>query len=127
MSHLTPRTTIALIAAGLLAAGGVGFLLGRSADAGPPETDGPVVLDGDDPLVPVYVEDSVDEFGIPIPVGPQHEKVWGGVTAGWSDEPAPFKEADYVLMPDGSKCYGTFPVPLNGAADPAAGADANDR
>ena len=100
MSRLTlprhPRKTFAFLF-GLAAAGAVDFWFGwpavspanaRGPKADPPEslsesadvaTAGTTVAGADrtiiydaDGLTPVYIEDPVDRYGIPIPLGPQH-------------------------------------------------------
>ena len=70
------------------------------AKAAPPalEADVPFVILGEDGVMPIYVEDPTDEFGLPIPVGPQHlpSSVRGSVRAVPTQPPAPVREADIM-------------------------------
>ena len=71
MSRLPTALTVAAVA---LAGAGTAFLTLR-AGAAPPPADAPLVIYGEDGLTPIYVEDPLDGFGVPIPIGPQHEIV----------------------------------------------------
>ena len=73
------RSTAVVVVAFLVLIGGLGALwASRSADAAPPG-DGPA---GETPGA-AYVEDPLDENGVPIPVGPQHDAhaVYGTIPA----------------------------------------------
>ena len=91
-----PRlTTAAAVGTVALAAAGVAFLALRAEAAPPDDAETPLVIWGGDGT-PVYVEDPVDEFGIPIPVGPQHEvsSITVPATSGPNSPPAPVVESE---------------------------------
>ena len=68
-----PATLIAVAATAF--AGGAAIWLCRPATAGPPaeRSPDPAIVYGPDGLTPVYIEDPVDRYGTPVPVGPQHD------------------------------------------------------
>ena len=86
----------------------------RAVD-GPPAADEPLVLYGEDGVTPVYIEDPVVEYGIPIPIGPQHDAtaVHGRMRAVPTQPPAPFVESDYLIDEAGNK----IPVDMLGLGD----------
>ena len=91
MSRFTTAAAVATVA---FAGAGVAFLALR-AEAAPP-ADAPLVIYGEDGATPIYIEDPLDEYGIPIPVGPQHEasSVLVGGTIGPNSPPAPVFESE---------------------------------
>ena len=101
----------AVLSAVMFCAGGAAAFLALRVEAAPPAADGPPVADaplvlyGEDGVTPVYVEDSVDEYGIPIPIGPQHQAtaVRGPVRAIPTQPPAPFVESGYLTDAAGNK------------------------
>ena len=98
-----PRLTTAAAAATVaLAAAGVAFLALRAEAAPPEDAETPLVIYGADGMTPAYVEDPLDEFGIPIPVGPQHEasSITVPATSG-PNTPGPFPVVESETFDDG--------------------------
>ena len=119
MRHVTPKA--AILSALMFCAGGAVMFLALRVEAAPPAADelpvadAPLVLYGEDGVTPVYIEDPVDEYGIPIPIGPQHQAtaVHGRMRAVPTQPPAPFVESDYLIDEAGNK----IPVDKLGLGD----------
>ena len=116
---MSTRTTLIAAAALSVAILGVITLTSRPADGRPPEAaDGEMVIFGDDPLTPVYIENPVDEFGVPMPVGPQHDVLESPLVEADSDEgPVPLRVGPSVILSDGREMF--YSNPLAATSDDA--------
>ena len=111
----------AVLPAAMFCAGVTAAFLALRVEAAPPAADGPpavdepLVLYGEDGVTPVYIEDPVDEYGISIPIGPQHraKAVLVPGKAIPTQPPAPFVESDYVIDEAGNR----IPVDMMGLND----------